>query len=820
MFKHYLTTALRHFRQHKLTTGINVVCLTIGFVCLLAIHAMLTYISHGDKHFANSDRIYFLTQRTNSAVASTFSSFIAAKYLITEFPELETVARATFNSGVGVEVPVTAGDQKSFAYTAYADPAFLEVFALPFLAGDGKNALREPRSAVISKDFALRLFGNVADATGKQLRLRDGLMLTVRGVIDELQKPSHIVTTGDESTPYVRFDVLISMDVLEADLADQQPLAWTTPPSLFTYMVLPKDGSLSIDTLRGRLKVFGARHSSTDGSKLEFDAVSVNDYWLSGVGSIAGTDKNGPILMFYFLGCMVLLISCVNYANLATAQASVRAKEIGMRRAMGARRGQIILQFMLEAALLSLTALLLAFALIVAGVTLSRIPGAATILGNALSSTQLWTLLVSLVAAVTLAAGAYPAFVLSAVRPLEAIRSGKRRSGGLISRVLVGLQFVGASFLLISMLVMNAQNRVLMRTIVDNAPDTFLAMANHIRAAKVDYDVLRTELLKQPHVRDVTASVMTPWSMITMTSVFAQTPDETALRMRAAKSRVHYDFFSTLDIGLLAGRVFDRQHADDFAHSSERSGSRANIVIDQALAERNGWLRPEDALGKVLYDVDAQNRPLPHIVIGVVANKPMSVLSTGGASANAYVLDTAGAAYPIIRIAKGEGTAAMREIESVWNRLAPSVALKMRFADEIMNRNYQGFQSIEVTFNGVAGLALLIAILGLIGMSLDVIGRRRHEIGVRKTLGASVQGIVRLLLTDFSKPVIVANVLAWPLAYVAMQLYLSIFTQRTDLSLTPFVSGLAITVSIAWIAVAAQATRAARTNPATVLRYE
>ena len=192
----------------------------------------------------------------------------------------------------------------------------------------------------------------------------------------------------------------------------------------------------------------------------------------------------------------------------------------------------------------------------------------------------------------------------------------------------------------------------------------------------------------------------------------------------------------------------------------------------------------------------------------------MALVSPFGATANLYELQPSTATLPIVRIAAGEGAAALEEIESVWNDLAPSVALKMEFADQTLNRAYAYFGMVTSVFLRVAMLALAISVLGLIGMSIQVIGRRQHEIGVRKTLGASVTSVVRLLLTDFSKPVVIANLIAWPMAYFVMNLYLSVFTLRTGLSLTPFLLSLASTMAIAWIAVSAQATRAARMKPA------
>jgi putative ABC transport system permease protein len=179
MLRHYFVTALRHFRQYKLTTAINVACLTIGLVCFLAIYAMVTYLDAGERHYANADRIYMITWTQDGSPESPFGSWLIAPHLKADFPELTAVARATFDSGFDSEMPVMAGDRKSFVHVTYADAEFLEVFALPFLAGEPKTALRSPRSVVLSKDAAIRLFDRVADAIGRSVRLQDGREVTV-----------------------------------------------------------------------------------------------------------------------------------------------------------------------------------------------------------------------------------------------------------------------------------------------------------------------------------------------------------------------------------------------------------------------------------------------------------------------------------------------------------------------------------------------------------------------------------------------------------------------------------------------------------------
>jgi putative ABC transport system permease protein len=277
-----------------------------------------------------------------------------------------------------------------------------------------------------------------------------------------------------------------------------------------------------------------------------------------------------------------------------------------------------------------------------------------------------------------------------------------------------------------------------------------------------------------------------------------------------------------MEIPLIAGRGFDATRASDNAIYRDKTiVEGTSIVIDRALAEQSGWT-PNEAVGKSLYlwMPGAEYTTGPAVrIIGVVENKPLRLLGLG-ATANLFLQRPDAANIPIIRISSTDVRAGLNEIDAVWTKLAPTVAIKRRFASEVLDNSLKTFTAIAKVFQIVASLALVIAVLGLIGMSLHIIGRRTHEIGVRKSLGASVRQILTLLLKDFSKPVLIANLIAWPFAFGAMSIYLTIFVTRTALSLAPFVASLILTLLFAWLAVAAQAMRAARMNPAAVLRYE
>ena len=820
MFTHYLTTALRHFRQQRLTTAINVVCLSIGLACFLAIHLAVSYLKSSDAQFPTAHRTYVLTQRTVlpgsdfSIPMSPYSAPAVAAYLKVDFPQLRSVARVV-PSG---ELPVATDTAKAFVYTAYADPEFLDVFAFSFLAGDSARALSQPFSAVVTEDAATRLFGSALNAMGHQVRLQDNTEVTITGIIAAVAQPSHM---GTSASTLLRFDMLISMNVIDRGRNTQWLRRWNSP-AVFTYLLLPATGFTAADLTR-QLKSFGTRRAPATDCKCDFDAIPLGQVRLATLDLFIGTDKTGisAATLLYALGALVLLVSCLNYANLATAQSMIRAKEIGMRRVVGAGHVQIAGQYLFEAG--SLTMVAFATVLLVVAILMSTdvpIPAALSVVFR---QATFWSAVAFLVACVSLLAGAYPAFALSRVRPVQAVRSSRLRSGtGIASTLMVGAQFVAASFLLVSILVIGAQNDDLRRSAMQTVTDPLIVLTNDVGQAGVEFDTLQQELLRQPHIQAATAASGSPWRINCVQEMMSKQADAAAARWAVCGNYVNYDFFSALGFQLLAGRAFDRAHADDAIALPLDKSRTPSAVIDAALAEQYGWSDPRQAIGKTLYMVDWQRPSSPPQllrVVGVARAEQFAVVGLG-ATSNLYLLTPNLASSPIVRLSRSDVPAALKEVEQVWNQLAPRVAVKWRFANELQNDANQLFGLISTAFTVTALLALAVAVLGLVGMSLHIIGRRTHEIGVRKTLGASVKGIVAMLLRDFSKPVIVANVIAWPLAFMAMKVYLSVFIHHVGLSLLPFAVSMATTVLIAWIAVAAQATRAARLKPGRVLRYE
>lgn len=666
---------------------------------------------------------------------------------------------------------------------------------------------------------------------GREVMLFGSTALTVTGVLGAIPQPSHLSTHALVS-PFEQFDALVSMDVADNRTpVDFRQSVWNRIYAT-TYVLLPEDGSLTAEQLRAQLPAFVQRHTPASQQQIELGLLPLSGIALAYFEVVLKMMKTdiGVMTLLYFLGGLVLLIACLNYANLATAQFATRAKEIGLQRIVGATRFQIAVQYLFEAALATTIAMVIALLFLTALLFLipafdQTLNAAAFFLHNVLPSRQLWLTLLGMLAFVTIVSGSYPAFILSSVRPLQAVRVGHEKSSRRrITALIVGGQFASASFLIMAILVMRLQSDYVREASFAPLADPIVVLTNR-SDTPVNYGALRTELLRQPHIKSVTATRAPPWEVLNMNGPpegVSATADPQATRRPTQRNFNGKDFFTTLEYKLLAGRLLSDEQASDNADLIFKSAdSPTNVVVDLAFVTARGW-HPQAAIGKTVYYWRRGNgeeiaRPL--FIVGVVDTKPLSVMQLG-IDANIYFLDPTVAHSIIVRIARKDVRAGLQEIDAAWNRVAPNVASQRKFGDQVLGRSMWMVDSASRIFSVVTIVATVIAILGLIGISIHAIHRRMHEIGVRKTLGANSKNIFAMLIRDFSRPVAIANLVSWPLAYVLMRAYLNIFTHNADLNFVPFVGSLGITLLVAWITISAQVGRAARLNPVTVLRYE
>jgi len=896
MLGHYFAIALRNLTRTPFTAAINVTTLALGLVAFVAAYAVVAYWNHSDRQFANADRTYVITAklalRDGSISTGTMpqTNELYAKYLKVDFPELEAIVRA---NAWNQQASITADGRGARVVAVAVDPEFLDIFDLPFIAGDPRTALASPDGLVVSEAAALRLFGT-KEALGKTISLGGNLIdATVKGVIGAIPEPSHI---GGSRSASLHFDILAPYALYErlreavnrpqpgaggrtqgatqpgappanaqapsgggaqaargsdpnakpagAAAAADAPPADAPPPAqnenwlggycCTTYAMLKRDSGLTGSALKARLRDFAARRMSPEQVKLaslDVGAVPLSGLMVTQLDAQLLGGARGMLsitTVLFGLGSLVLLVACVNYANLATARAVRRAREIGLRKVIGARRVQLVAQYLLEAGVL--TAAALALAIGVVALIARPVYDAVGIDMRAATfgDTGFWLFVAGLLAVVTLLGGAYPAFVLSRVRPIEALRIGRVRLGPrFASTLLVGAQFTVASFLLIAVMIMQAQNAALARTGLGTTRDQHVVINNFRPVTGVAGDLLRAEIERLPQVKGVTTMAAAPWSDNINLDLLSRSPEETASSQTTFANNVGYDFFETLDIPVLAGRVFDREHNDappqNQDQGSQDSGPRPtmNIVIDRVLARQLGFRAPAEAVDQTIYSpAILGQRAQPFRVIGIVESHPL-FLAGLGATSNVYRLASGpNVQNLIVRVTAGDVSGGVAAIDAAWSRLGARVPIQRRFMDEAFNASFEKFARYNQVFVGLMAVAFFISIIGLFGMAVQVAGRRTHEIGVRKSVGARKSQMVLMLLRDFSKPVLAANLIAWPLAYLAAQTYLRIFIQRISLTPLPFIVSLVIVLAIAWAAVGSQAWRAARAKPATVLRFE
>ena len=852
MLAHYLGVAARSIRRAPAAFAINVLTLSLGLVSFLTAFAYVAYWDRADRHFANIDRTYVLTMQhvqRDSPFASLmyqgFSPYVpeqAAEYLRADYPAIEKIARAV---PIDWKEMVAAEDRSARLFAVAVDPEFLDLFPLRFTAGDAGTALRSPGSVVLTSDAARKLFGD-ADAVGRHVILANAIEATVVGVLAAVREPSHL---GRSTLATFPFDLLASYDLLDAEHAvTQSPQTrkfmaglWFRGVNGLTYLRLPERG-LTADSLIAQLEGFAARHIPPDAlqsGSFGFRVMPVRELLVERDFQHTGLSFGTTLLA---LGALVLGVACLNYANLATARAARRAGEIGVRKALGAAPRQIVAQSLLEAGLL--TAASLATAVVVFLVSgplieyLLRVDLAPTLFDGS----AIWPFLAAVLVGVTLAAGFYPAAVLARVRPASAIGSSDLRLGSkLFSTLLVAIQFAVASAFLLAVAILWLQNAELERTGLGLSEDPLVVIENPIRITKVDPATLRSELARLPQVKGVTEVSFMPWEATAFTAL-SDSPDPAGALRRVLTRRVGEDFFAVFGIKLIAGRVLGGEHAEDFppappsspaATTAEDAGGGAtapqrttpspevNIVAERSFVDVFGLGTPEEAVGKAIYmpPTNGVKVAVTYRVVGVVEDRVFSVRGFDGTHASFYALSR-DLGVTVARLERRAITVGLDAIDARWHALAPNVPVTRRFLDDVFNHEFEFYLRLNRLFELLAAMALAISIAGLFGMATLIAARRRREVGVRKVFGATTAQMIGLLLTGFSKPVVIANLAIWPLVFFGARVYVRQFLQPIALTPVPFVASLLVTLAIAWLAVGVQTWRTARRSPAAVLRHE
>ncbi|MEL7450741.1 MAG: FtsX-like permease family protein [Pseudomonadota bacterium] len=812
MFRNYLTIAWRNIVGNPLFSIINVVGLAIGLACCIMITVFVRYETSYDKHWPNADRIHRVTRDFFSndlklaAVAPPIAPLLAS-----DFPIIEDVTRFLNPGQVSIAIDGQLFREELFAI---ADPNAFEFFDLVFIEGDPATALTAPTNLVMTRRAAERYFGTV-NAVGKSMNFMGQIDLTVTGIIEDLPPNVHF-----------EFEMLGSMTAVPLMMGADQMENWGSN-NYYTYLRLPPGADP--DALESQFPAFLDKHrgeGDSEGNSLNLQAITDIHLHSNRDAEWRANGSAGVVYTFSAVALIVLLIACINFMNLTTARSMQRAREVGIRKVVGATRGQLVVQFLGESVLLTLVALLVAVAIVELVLPVFsgflELPLSFSLADPATALTLLGGGLL-----VGLFAGSYPAFYLSQFRPVEVLK-GNNAGGGsvLLRKALVVFQFAMSIGLLIATGVVVAQMQYAKNYDVGyTRAQNMVTRLPFFAGLWETYTPLKAQLEAHPDILSVVYSSRVPGQQNLDGSGYIDGDKQLTMENVEGVSdiKVDYQWFEHYGIDFLAGRPFRESEMRPDEPTEENPVTQGAAILNESGARRFGW-SPEEAVGKILRQPMSRDldRFVDREVVGVIPDINFSSLHD---EIKATVFAEPNANYGrslSVKIAAGNPDAAIAHFESVWAQVLPNEPASWEFLDSRFDALYRAESKQARMFATFAAFAIFVATLGLFGLASFTTERRTKEIGIRKVMGASVRDIVLLLTGDFTKLVLIANVIAWPVAYFYAREWLNRFVYQAPFAEWGwlFLGSAVAALAVAWITIAAQAGRAANSRPVLALRYE
>lgn len=794
MIQSYLKIAFRHIMRQKIFTVINVSGLALGMAVCMLIALWIQHELSFDRFHENANEIYRVTeeqyQSSGSMYPVTVTPWPLAQALKDAYPEiietarLRTIGNPLFN----------LKDKQIYERGLVAvDPTFLTMFTFPLISGKPESALQEPHTMVISEDMAQKYFGN-EDPIGKTLHtINYNLDFTVTGVFENVPDNSHI-----------QFEMLVPFEQTLRDMGWTDK--WHTN-NYQTYILLEK--GVSIESLRERSYDFFKTQFENTRMKMRLQALTDIHLHSNFAIDIYGhsEDTSANIYIFAVIALFVLLIACLNFINLSTARSENRAKEIGLRKTVGAGRGDIINQFYGES--LILTYLSLAIALLIVYMTL---PEFNNISGKALSISVLFQPLIflgiiGLTFAVGIISGSYPALVQSSVKPSRILKgfspfSSSRIRSSMLRKSLVILQFIISIAIIAGTMSVYQQIQFMKNKKLGYNKDHIIYFLKR-GAINNQFMAFKEELLTYTSIQSVSSSSAIPTYNVNSTTGIRWEGKDPEDSMLIYQFSVDHDYISTFGMELAEGRDFSREHSTDIDNG-------AYIMNETAIKMMN----MENPVGKKFY---LWNMEAP--IIGVVKDFHFKSLHE---KIEPLVLriEHDWQRYAFLKISSENIAETLAFIEETHKSFLPEYPFTFRFLDEAVGNLYNAEKRINTILGYFTFISLFISCLGLIGMAAFTAQKRTKEIGIRKVLGATVSNIFYLLTKEFVILIGIANLVAWPLAYYTVRNWLDGFAYKMEISIDIYlISGIAA-ILIALLVISYQAVRAASTNPVDTMRYE
>jgi len=797
MLKNYLKIALRNIKRHKGYSAINIIGLAIGITCCLYIFLYVQQELSYDRYHNDADRIYRIACTwKGEAIEESIPliSYPVADVVKERYNEVESIGRL----GRKHRVLVRYGDKAFYENGLIAaEPEIFDIFHIPLLKGGSVLELARPNTIILTEQMAEKYIGS-EDLLGKSIQINN-TDFKIIGIVQNTPVNSHL-----------HYDFIASLRKFYTEYEER---SWTIS-RVYTYVKLVSGADVD---------AFGSKIRSISDSFVGKNFPFQRSHFLQRVTGIHLNSRlqhelmppgnKSYILIFSAVGMLTLLIACLNFINLAAAISVHRSREVGMRRVIGAQRPQIIRQFLLESSIIALGAVVLSV-----GLTCLSMPYFIKAFGMEIDFVDIFRpvvflMLLGCTLLIGIGAGSYPSFFLSRFKPVSILRGtkgGSGRSRSLMRQVLVILQFAISVGLIISTLIMYSQIDYMKNTSLGFEKEQKLIISATGAGMKNNYTTIKSEFLSHSLVRGVTVSSSVPgreienWGMhkLEMTEEYA---------VETKHLVVDEDFLPEYGIELIAGRNF---------HGYRATADAQACILNEAAVKLLGLATTEEALGQKLVVGPEEN---VDSIIGVIRDFHFQGLQT---VIGPLVLEFAAPSQwsPLEMITLNVNTIDLREIilfaERTWNKLFPGRPFEYFFLDKDFNRLYMTEEMRSRIFGVFALLGLFVACLGLLGLASFVAEQRTKEIGIRKVLGASISNIVFMLTKEFTRWVLIANIVACPIAYYAMNKWLQNFAYRISIGVLIFLSAGMIALFIALLTVSFQSIKAGLANPVESLRYE
>ncbi len=784
MIRNYFKIAIAILMKGKVYSFISISSLTVGLaICIMLLLYVSDELSY-DRYHKKADNIYRLCQDVHPCQAPG-----AARLLADNLPEIKNYARILPRDNILVQFE---DDRYKEDYVAWVDAELFEIFSFKFKYGNAENSLQQPGTAVISEKTAHKYFGN-EDPIGKLLKVKNEYDYTISGVIEDIPHNSHFT-----------FDIFLTLEDGDEVFGSDWMESWGWLNFLVYFEM---QDEFSKPEVEAKICELMKDPDDSEATLPVFTIQKLKDIHLFSahfLGDIQPQNSITYVLIFSAIGMLILLIACFNYINLFTASASTRGTEIGVRKAFGASRKQLAMQYISESIIVIIVSLFLSLVVIRIGLPVFNELSGKDLSFSILSNINIVLIILGIVLIVGMLAGWYPAFVLSSFNPTKALKSSKHNAGSKFQfkKILVGIQFTIVIILIACASIMFRQINLLNNKELGFDKEAVITTVFNY-GEEEEYNILKHALLSESCVSGVSVASRIPSG--SLGNVGAVQPEGKTEPSAIPYVHVNFDYFKTLGIEPIQGRLFSDQLKTDATES---------IILNKEAVKR---LEIEgNPIGQ---SVRCNWPPSTRHIIGVIGDVYFEPLHFKIKPA-VFLIHYPDVYHLIVKVKSSDVIGSKRTVTEICKSLYPDEVIEFSFLDNILQQRYKKDQNTFRLMGYFALLAIMLACIGLLGMASFILTRRTKEIGIRKVNGATVFEIIRMLNLSFVKWIGIAFVIATPIAYYAMDRWLANFAYQIALSWWVFALSGAITLVIVLLTVSWQTFKVARRNPVEALRYE